>query len=396
MATVKKQLASLHSYNMEALAYNLCYGALNDAATEGVDEKWYLFKDRNHTQKDAHVLPKPMFISDIFLTDPGNAQWLAYIASRTAEIYDVYPFDGYQIDQLGNRGQLYDYDGNGADLPTGFRSFIGAMKSAMPAKRLVMNAVSGYGQDAVVGSGKVDFLYNEVWGESPTFYSLKTIIDINNSLSGGALNTVLAAYMNYDLANNRGYFNTPGVILADAVIFALGGSHLELGEHMLGKEYFPNDNLQMGDDLRQAIVAYYDFLTAYQNLLRDGGTFNSVEMSNSDGRLNLVTWQPSMRGKVAMLPRRMDDKTQVVHLLNFTNADSDNWGDRLGAMPEPMRIVSPAFSLTAAGTVGRIWMASPDMDLGHPVEVAFTQIGSSVAFMLPSLKYWNMVVVEYV
>ncbi len=34
--------------------------------------------------------------------------------------------------------------------------------------------------------------------------------------------------MNYNKADNRGEFNTPGILLTDAVMFALGGSHLEL------------------------------------------------------------------------------------------------------------------------------------------------------------------------
>lgn len=48
-----------------------------------------------------------------------------------------------------------------------------------------------------------------------------------------------AAYMNYNKADNRGEFNTPGILLTDAVMFALGGSHLELGgDHMLCKSTF--------------------------------------------------------------------------------------------------------------------------------------------------------------
>ena len=54
--------------------------------------------------------------------------------------------------------------------------------------------------------------------------------------------------MNYNRADNTGEFNTPGVLLTDAVMFALGGSHLELGDHMLCKEYFPNDNLEMDEE----------------------------------------------------------------------------------------------------------------------------------------------------
>ena len=101
-----------------------------------------------------------------------------------------------------------------------------------------MNAVSRYGAEQIAQTGKVDFLYNEVWGKDndrteAKFSHLKTIIDENNEYSGNQLNTVFAAYMNYWLAENVGEFNTPGVLLTDAVMFALGGSHLELGPHML-------------------------------------------------------------------------------------------------------------------------------------------------------------------
>ena len=48
--------------------------------------------------------------------------------------------------------------------------------------------------------------------------------------------------MNYKLGGEgRGYFNAPGVLMANAAIHAWGGAHLELGEHMLTTEYFPNN-----------------------------------------------------------------------------------------------------------------------------------------------------------
>ncbi len=84
--------------------------------------------------------------------------------------------------------------------------------------------------------------------------------------------------MDYNLASSKGYFNTPGVLLTDAVIFSFGGAHLEMGDHMLCKEYFPNSNLQMKPELQAAIVHYYDFLTAYQNLLRDGGAHSITQI----------------------------------------------------------------------------------------------------------------------
>lgn len=57
------------------------------------------------------------------------------------------------------------------------------------------------------------------------------------------------------------------MLLTDAVIFALGGAHLELGEHMLCSEYFPNTDIVMSSTLKDDLVWYYDFLVGYENLV---------------------------------------------------------------------------------------------------------------------------------
>ena len=272
--TVEKYIEVQHALGMKSIFYNLCFGALDDANLDGVQDSWGLFKDYKAKTRDCHELPDS-WKSNIYLTDPGNKAWQDYLIQRNTDVYNHFAFDGYQIDQLGNRGTVFNVYGKEVDLPQGYASFIKAMKQAHPDKRLIMNAVSRYGAEQIAQTGKVDFLYNEVWGKDndrteAKFSHLKTIIDENNEYSGNQLNTVFAAYMNYWLAENVGEFNTPGVLLTDAVMFALGGSHLELGPHMLCKEYFPNDNLKMTEALKKDIIHYYDFMTAYQNVLRDG------------------------------------------------------------------------------------------------------------------------------
>lgn len=247
---VKKYISTQHSLGMKSMFYNLCFGALDDAVSDGVKEEWYIFKNTGRMDKDSHDLPSS-WKSNIFLLNPANTEWQAYIAQRNDDVYANLDFDGYQIDQLGNRGDRYDYDGNKVNLPKGYASFIEAMKQKHPDKRLVMNAVSSYGASQIAGTGKVDFLYNEVWGDEAGFKDLHTIIKANDQYGNHALKTVFAAYMNYDKAGSgTGEFNTPGVLLTDAVIFALGGSHLELGDHMLCREYFPSTALQMNDVLK--------------------------------------------------------------------------------------------------------------------------------------------------
>lgn len=395
-STIDSYISSLHKYGIKVTFYDLCFGALSDAAEDGVEESWYLFNDRKHSSKNVLSLPKPMFKSDIFIVDPSNAGWQRFFSQRVDDVYSVFDFDGFQIDQLGSRGTVYSYDGSNVDLPSGFASFIQAMKSRQPAKSLVMNSVSRFGDKEIAETGKVDFLYNEVWKEDSDFSDLKDIIVRNNSFGNGNLKTVFAAYMNYDTANSIGYFNTPGVLLTDAVMFALGGDHLELGDHMLGKEYFPNTNLKMDAELQTKIVTFYDFITAYQNLLRDGISFSEeseIELSCLNGKMTLANWPPSS-GNVCVLATNKDN-TQILHLINLAKADYMSWRDLDATMPEPALVELPSLKFKTSKKVSAIWMASPDIDGGVPKRVTFNQSASSVTFTLPSLKYWDMVIIEY-
>ena len=391
-SAVKNYIKAQHEFGMKSMFYNLCFGALSDAAADGVKDEWYLFKDASHTSKDSHDLPSS-WKSDIYLVNPANAEWQKYMAQRNDDVYTNLDFDGYQIDQLGQRGTLYDYSGATVNLPKGYASFIEAMKTAHPDKRLVMNAVSSYGAKQIAETGKVDFLYNEVWNDEADFDHLRTIIKANNVYGSDKLKTVFAAYMNYNIADSKGIFNTPGILLTDAVMFALGGSHLELGgDHMLCKEYFPNSNLSMNIALKTAMTHYYDFMTAYENLLRDGGSENVVNLSTINAKVKLSAWPPKV-GYVTALSKVVDNR-QVIHLINFSQANNVSWRDLNGDMPEPNLLSALPLQLTSNGKVNKIWVASPDVHGGVPQELAFVQKDGTISFVLPSLKYWSMVVLE--
>ena len=391
-SSVKNYIEAQHRFGMKSMFYNLCFGALKDAATDGVKEEWYLFKDASHTTKDSHDLPGG-WKSNIYLVDPSNKEWQKYLGERNDDVYANFAFDGYQIDQLGRRSTLYNYSGIPVNLREGYASFIEAMKQVHPDKSLVMNAVSRYGARQIGETDKVDFFYNEVWADEADFTNLKAILYENGVYGDYQLNTVFAAYMNYNKADNRGEFNTPGILLTDAVMFALGGSHLELGgDHMLCKEYFPNENLTMSEELKTAMVHYYDFLTSYQNLLRDGGTENSITMNCTNGEMRLNVWPPQ-QGSVTTYAKQVGSK-QVIHLLNFSQANSLSWRDVDGTMPEPTLITKAALQMNLPAKVNKLWVASPDVHGGALQELAFTQENGVVSFTLPSLKYWTMIVAE--
>lgn len=392
---IKRYISTQHGYGMKSIFYNLCYGVLDDAASDGVKEEWYIFKGQGHTDKDSHNLPSS-WKSNIYIVDPSNTEWQDYIGQRNDDVYANLDFDGYQIDQLGDRGDRYDYNGNKINMPKGYASFIGAMKAKHPDKALIMNAVSSYGASQIAGTGNVEFLYNEVWGDQQNFSDLRTIVMANDQYSGGGMKTVFAAYMNYNVADNKGTFNTPGILMADAVMFAVGGAHLELGDHMLCKEYFPNSNLEMGEDLKTAMVRYYDFMTAYQNILRGTSTDDEfdaeITCTDSGKNLKISAWPPELK-KIITYSRNTDD-AMIVHFLNFKNADNLSWRDLDGTMPEPECITDIPLSMNVSRKAVQVFAATPDNHGGAMQELAFEQKDGAVSFTLPSLKYWTMVIIK--
>ncbi len=411
-SAIKNYIRMQHERGMKSIFYNLCLGALDGWQERGVEAEWFIFKDQNHTTKDKHDLPDS-WKSDIYLLNPANEGWLAYLAERNDEVYSFLDFDGYQIDQLGSRGNVYDYNGNSVDLRSGYATFINYMKNRHPEKRIIMNAVSQWGASQIAGTGKVDFLYNEVWGNQAgnsltsgegRFANIKNVIDENCSLSPN-LRTVLAAYMNYTSDGKN--FNTPGIVMADAVMFALGGSHLELGgDHMLCREYFPYSGMKWHSQLEDWMTRYYDFLTAYENLLRDNWTERTnVKATCSDVTIN--TWEPQAN-QVTLLAREVDGR-QVVHLLNFTHDDSATdvsddymlcWHDNEAKRPWPQRFENLSIKLTGLtgmGRLRRIWVASPDYCGGAMQELTdfrYTSSTGTVYLTLPSLQFWTMIVIE--
>ncbi len=394
LSTVKGYIETSHKYGMKSLFYNLAYGALDDAAEDGIKEEWYLFKDKNHASKDYHALGSP-FKSSIYLVNPANEEWIDYISSQNDDVYAVFDFDGYQIDQLGWRGDLYDYYGNSVYLDQTFKHFIEKMKEAQPSKSLVMNAVGQYGQEQQISKAPVDFLYTEVWDHNDEngFTIFSNIITNNDNWSSGK-ETVLAAYLNYELGRKgRGYFNTPGILMGSAAAFAWGGSILQLGEHMLCNEYFPNNNLSMKGELKTALVHYYDFLTAYENLLREDGEWYGVDITSEDNQCTFNQWPPQKQ-QIATVGKRFANK-DVIHLLSYRNATHLDWCDTEGNQGEPDLLENLAISFNVKAEPKAVWIATPDYQDCVAIHLDYQYENGKINCTVPSLKYWSMIVVEY-
>ncbi|MTH53458.1 hypothetical protein GKZ89_08510 [Bacillus mangrovi] len=386
--TLKRYIEQAQSHGMKTMAYNLLYGSFEDAGPDGVKDEWRVYKDPRHETQDLHPLPKE-WQSDVYLLDSGNREWQDYIIGRQNEVYSALPFDGWHIDQLGPRGEVYDYAGKQLQLEEGFDEFLHHAKSKAPEKSLVLNAVNQYGQKQT-GTAPVDFMYTEVWDEYKEYGDLKRIIDENADYSGGK-STVLAAYMNYHLSKQQeGLFNTPGILLANSVIFSAGGAHLELGEHMLSSEYFPHDNLQADGGLKEKLTVYYDFLTAYQNLLRG----SSMKETPLDIQSSPAVRNKPEKGSIWGFSKSSNER-RMLHFINFTKANSLEWRDTGGTQAEPGKLERFEMTIKESRPVRKIWAASPDSRKAAPVPVHFTQKDGEVKLTLPSLNYWTMAIFEF-
>ncbi|KKI91059.1 hypothetical protein WQ54_16940 [Bacillus sp. SA1-12] len=387
--TIQTYIQLAHERNMKTMSYNLLYGAFAEAEKEGVKTEWRLFRDQQGHAHDYHALPDE-WRSDVFMVNPGNSEWQRYIIDQQKSVYHALPFDGWHIDQLGPRGEVYDFKGNHVAIDDTFRQFLEKIKSETLDKRIVMNAVNQYGQKQIAES-PIDFLYTEVWDQYKYYGDLKRIIDENGHYSEGTKNSVLAAYMNYEFSNQPGTFNTPGVLLANSVIFAAGGSHLELGEHMLSKEYFPHENLKIDQSLQSSLIKYYDFLVAYENLLRDNLQEVPILIRSHDRVL--FSSHPE-QGKVWYFAKQKVNM-KVIHFINFADTKSLEWRDTNGSQAEPQERKRLSVQLKESRRVKKVWLASPDIQNGIPVLLSSEQGNEEVRFTIPSLKYWDMVVIEY-
>jgi dextranase len=393
---VRELIDEVHGFGGEALDYNLIYGADEGYGEDGsgVDPTWGLYLNEDCAEQDHHPLPSAWPVSRIYLMDPAHTDWQNHLAARENDAFAVFPFDGFQADQLGARPVVHTCGGEEVDLASRFGAWIDAF-ARHTGKRIVFNAVGQYGQDQVAANPHLAYLYTEAWPATGqrTYADLKAVIEHNREVSGGKP-TVLAAYLNAARGETPGEFNTAGVLMADAVIFASGGAHNELGDvgHMLSSPYYPHFNLSMTGELRRALGDYYSFLVAYQNLLRD----RDVEPAAADVVMPGVETSNDGTGGTVWTFARQKGDTEILHFINLLGTTDTSWVDTDGRRPPPPvqtgRTVRHYFHGDPPRTVS---LASPDLGGGQARQLEFTrgsdERGAYIEFTLPSLAYWDMV-----
>lgn len=407
--SIETLISDVHANSAVAMNYNLIYGAWAGYGSDGsgVNYQWGLWWNNNCTNQANFSLPSGFGTSNIYFFDPSNTNWQSYLFGQEADAEDVYPFDGWQMDQLGTLvgDPVYTCSGTTITPTSTFSGFITNAYDALGGD-IVFNAPGQYGQEQVASNADLTFLYTECWpANGQTSYNdLRTTVQNNNSWSSNEKSTVLAAYPDQDYANDfsstdPGFLNTPGVLYEDATIFASGASHIELGDvdHMLDAPNYLNENLYMPASLQQSMVSYYNFLTAYENLLRDGLSDNSNVIDLPGGP---TTSTNGSAGTVWTFARSKSG-TDVIQLINMLNLSSNAWMDTDANQPAPtvQTNMEVKYYYTSSVAPVSVYVASPDVNGGAAQSLSFSTGsdggGNYVTFTLPSLDYWDMAWVNY-
>jgi dextranase len=404
-AIVDGFLQSAHQHNMMSMAYDSSYSAYASAFTDGsgVKLRWVTWPTPHGPRTLATAksldLPKGSTWATprLIYMNQNSSAWQKYLFGQMSNLFRVYPFDGWHIDTFGTKG-AYAYDGSYVNFIAGFRPFIDNAKAALH-KRVVLNTVNTWGQDQTAISA-ADFVYSELWEDHETYSSILSAAGQVHAANPDA-GLVFAAYLQRrgnDEATDPPpkQFNVPGVLLADATIFASGAAHIELGDgsRMLSSEYFPADETySVSPALLTALRHYYDFLTAYENVLRyrvePAAALAVVQgyPSNPDGDPNAI-WT---------IARRKDDKT-IIHFINLLGSADPHWRDVGANRPDAplLRDVKVRIYCDAEPTSAQ-W-ATPDREGGRLHALRFhsgQQHGRRyIDIELPSLKYWDVVLLK--
>ena len=405
--TVRAYLRAAHDRGMACMAYNMIYAANETYLTDGsgVQADWRLVRANGADFTcDMDAKLGPVGVLQYF--NLLNPDWQNYIFAQENRVFEAFDFDGWHGDTIGENGPMrtadggplgYDADGKPIYLvKDGYTAFLNAAKAAIGDKYLAFNPVGAQGIENVNVSA-VDVLYTEFWPWDRNangrlyddYYTLHRAILGACEQSGGK-SLIVAAYVNY--RNPKAAFNPAAVRMLDCVVFASGGSRIELGNggNMLSDEYFPADGKKrMDDGLRSAVGRLYDFLVAYENLLRDGQrpVSRTVRLENlpvsTDGRSDTV-WCFA----------KADSSTEIYHFLNLTGTD-DGWRDEEQTKKPPIAHENVKTRLYTDYPVREVWLASPDGESPLPLPLEFQTgrdaNGAYAEFTQPALEYWNLI-----
>ena len=345
--------------------------------------------------------------------DPCNTGWQTFLLSRSIKpMIGQFGFDFWQADTVGAPVQpTFDAMGRPLDTVRCLSDLTTKAKSRLGVPA-VLNTVSGWGLQDSARTGGQPYLYRETWDfDAPYYPALNGVVaDVVGAMRGRATRAIIQpAYINRTLAEQcalrvrtDGCTVNPHAALLATAMFAIAGStwmnHADQG-CILTNVFVEGRHLPCSAALIDALLSYKAFEVAYEDLLR-GDMRDSPQACEimSGGKGGSV----GAAGEVYLLGKARPG-FQICQLLNLTGVSSNDWADRAGTKEKPRPLGPLTMKLHYSGaqvTSGRnlLWSASPDHADGAAKPIAYTTGtdagGRYVAFTLPALNYWDMIVLE--
>jgi len=379
--TVEALIDAAHARGMAAMPYTAVYSASIPFYEQHND--WALFK----------IDGTPYYFGDNFLVimDPRpDSPWTEHLLGEFSNILSNTQFDGIHLDQYYSPQVGYDAQGNSYSLEQPMADMINATKDIVTAARgekgtVIFNAVTNWPIETVAPS-KEDIVYIEVWSPYTYFYELGLLITQDQQLGGGKP-VVLAAYIDPQYKTN--------VLLNDAIIFANGGGHIELGEHgdFLADSYFPRYKTPDAE-LSTGLRHYYEFAIRYQNVIgpqtHSGNQAYSGRISLGDG----IETNPALTRNLVMPVIRESRSYTTISLINLLGLDTGEWAK--GTLTEPTPLGSTTLTISGVNQkASRISFSTPDA-VGYALQqLDFTQTDDTLTITIPHLEYWDMILIKW-
>ena len=393
MDTVKKKIDLLHRYGMKAFAYGAVYGAEEDYQKSHPDE---LLCDGNG---------KPMkFIDRIYFMDINpDCNWHNHIIGEYRKAIK-FGFDGIHMDQYGFPKEAFSKkDGKLTlrKLREDFPALIDSTKSALSDSGVIFNAVNNWPVDAVANT-KQDCVYIEVWPPNDTYYDLNRLIEDAKKYAPSK-QVILAAYLHpfAECKNPDEIMST--AFLAMATIFSSGGFHLLLGENngILTQAYYSDYCRLQSRNFISRIQSYYDFITAYEELLFDRSLIDDTKTCtggiNDDYLFSGAEFSTTPKSLCVWTQIKHSDLYKVINLVNFLGISDMNWNDQQAKFPDSVKRIGVDAQVTEE--VEEVRLMSPDLDHGTSRKLEFLNTirengCRAIQFTVPELKVWDVISIK--
>lgn len=381
MTTIRRLIDALHEHSIAAMPYTAIYGA--STAFYRQQPEWGLFDARG----EVYDFGESSFIT-IMNPAPGSP-WNQHLLGEFADVLENTVFDGIHIDQYGAPKNGYDNSGTYVDLAEVIPQFINQTAEVARQYRgdggvVLFNCVGNWPIDTAAPSEQ-DAAYIEVWSPNNSYLDLNRIITNAEALGGGKPVIIPAYIPPAQTINWR---------LANSVILASGGTHLETGEpeSMLADPYFPNFG-SLTPEQQPIFRRYYDFQVRYENVLSTTTTAGSEALHRAVDLGEIRTRGITARDRVVPIVRS-GEGFDTFSLINFMGVSQTNWNEP--TTDTPSLVTDLSVNIAVSRPVARVWTASPDAEASMNASLLpFTVEDGGLRFTLPNLNYWIMIVVEY-